>query len=292
MSRSSSKRSKEDPFPGTVQPPQCQGIHVYLFCTKDGGRYLSHTSGEVTAEELCFLAAQAVGETKRFNTDLRLNICGASMEMKTLKCAWTRFIPQASLPFAMFCLLCTIHCQVSGTVQVTPSRKKFAPLLYSTTVWGEFIFLFDTVKSKINYNEHFHASYVLILRLDIIFGIGMVLLKVSQPYPGIFSNQRQKKSSCLCLMSDLWTICSLRFVFNINCGFTASQFNEHLFGPFVSNRLNMNLSTKQLTWKTWEKRNLVASKMRAWEWLYFKCHTRHYKRAAHYKKLLKKAGNV
>ncbi|XP_011602398.2 non-receptor tyrosine-protein kinase TYK2 [Takifugu rubripes] len=63
MSRSSSKRSKGDLFPGTVQPPRCKGIHVYLFCTKEGGTYLSHTSGDVTAEELCFLAAKAVGIT-------------------------------------------------------------------------------------------------------------------------------------------------------------------------------------------------------------------------------------
>lgn len=63
MSRSSSKRSKGDLFPGTVQPPRCKGIHVYLFCTQEGGTYLSHTSGDVTAEELCFLAAKAVGET-------------------------------------------------------------------------------------------------------------------------------------------------------------------------------------------------------------------------------------
>uniref|UniRef100_A0A8C5D516 non-specific protein-tyrosine kinase n=1 Tax=Gouania willdenowi TaxID=441366 RepID=A0A8C5D516_GOUWI len=32
-----------------------------MFCTKDGARYLSHTSGEITAEELCISAAEAAG---------------------------------------------------------------------------------------------------------------------------------------------------------------------------------------------------------------------------------------
>lgn len=64
MPRRSSKRSKGKTFPGQVEPPRCQGIHIYLFCTKEGEKYLSHTSGEVTAEELCFLAAKAAGETE------------------------------------------------------------------------------------------------------------------------------------------------------------------------------------------------------------------------------------
>lgn len=42
--------------------PQSPGIHVFLYWTKDGERYLSHTTGEVTAEELCVSAAQAIGE--------------------------------------------------------------------------------------------------------------------------------------------------------------------------------------------------------------------------------------
>ncbi|TMS15324.1 Non-receptor tyrosine-protein kinase TYK2 [Larimichthys crocea] len=41
------------------EPPQGQGTHVYLFWTKDGERYLSHTCGEITAEDLCILAAEA-----------------------------------------------------------------------------------------------------------------------------------------------------------------------------------------------------------------------------------------
>ncbi len=58
-----STRSRPGAFPGLSEPPRGQGIHVYLFWTKEGERYLSHTSGEVTAEELCISAAEAVGES-------------------------------------------------------------------------------------------------------------------------------------------------------------------------------------------------------------------------------------
>ncbi|XP_047184032.1 non-receptor tyrosine-protein kinase TYK2 isoform X1 [Scophthalmus maximus] len=54
-----SKRSK----PGACHddPTQGQGVHVFLLWTREGERYLSHTGGEVTSEELCILAAEAVG---------------------------------------------------------------------------------------------------------------------------------------------------------------------------------------------------------------------------------------
>ncbi|XP_061567061.1 non-receptor tyrosine-protein kinase TYK2 isoform X2 [Cololabis saira] len=48
-------------FPEPCEAPGTPGIHVYLFSSKDGERYLSHTSGDVTAEELCISAAEAVG---------------------------------------------------------------------------------------------------------------------------------------------------------------------------------------------------------------------------------------
>ncbi|XP_040014930.1 non-receptor tyrosine-protein kinase TYK2 [Xiphias gladius] len=57
------KRSRPGACPGQSEPPQGQGIHVFLFWTKEGERYLSNTSGEVTAEELCISAAEAVGIT-------------------------------------------------------------------------------------------------------------------------------------------------------------------------------------------------------------------------------------
>ncbi|XP_026181834.1 non-receptor tyrosine-protein kinase TYK2 isoform X2 [Mastacembelus armatus] len=57
------KRSRPGAFPGLNEPPQGPGIHVYLFWTKEGDRYLSHTSGEATAEELCILAAETIGIT-------------------------------------------------------------------------------------------------------------------------------------------------------------------------------------------------------------------------------------
>ncbi|KAM3863740.1 non-receptor tyrosine-protein kinase TYK2 [Diretmus argenteus] len=58
-----SKSSKPGASPGLCEPPQGQGVHVYLFFTKEGERYLSHASGDVTAEELCVSAAEAVGIT-------------------------------------------------------------------------------------------------------------------------------------------------------------------------------------------------------------------------------------
>ncbi|XP_069380762.1 non-receptor tyrosine-protein kinase TYK2 isoform X2 [Paralichthys olivaceus] len=58
-----SRRSKSGQFPGQAEPPQGKGVHVFLLWTKEGERYLSHTSGEVTAEELCISAAEAVGIT-------------------------------------------------------------------------------------------------------------------------------------------------------------------------------------------------------------------------------------
>lgn len=57
------KCSRAEAFPGLCAPPRDRGIHVYLFWTKEGDRYLSHTCGEVTAEDLCISAAEAVGET-------------------------------------------------------------------------------------------------------------------------------------------------------------------------------------------------------------------------------------
>ncbi|XP_073349940.1 non-receptor tyrosine-protein kinase TYK2 isoform X2 [Pagrus major] len=62
MSRSGwSSRSRQGAFPDQPEPPQGQGIHVYLFWTKEGERYLSYTDGEVTAEELCISAAKTLG---------------------------------------------------------------------------------------------------------------------------------------------------------------------------------------------------------------------------------------
>lgn len=54
-------------FSGLIEPPKDQGIHVYLFWTKDGKKYLSHTTGEVTAEQLCISAAETIGKRKRLH---------------------------------------------------------------------------------------------------------------------------------------------------------------------------------------------------------------------------------
>ncbi|KAJ7992515.1 hypothetical protein DPEC_G00279470 [Dallia pectoralis] len=48
---------------GQCEPPQGPGIHVYLSWTKGGERYLTHTEGKVTAEELSISAAQITGIT-------------------------------------------------------------------------------------------------------------------------------------------------------------------------------------------------------------------------------------
>ncbi|XP_068584160.1 non-receptor tyrosine-protein kinase TYK2 [Cebidichthys violaceus] len=58
-----SKRSRSGTSPGLCEPPQGPGVHVHLFWSKEGERYLSHTGGRVTAEELCISAAEAVGIT-------------------------------------------------------------------------------------------------------------------------------------------------------------------------------------------------------------------------------------
>ncbi|KAL6102631.1 tyk2 [Pungitius sinensis] len=64
MSRSCSSKSKRSGAPpALLDPPQAPGIHVYLFWSKQGERYLSHSGGRVTAEELCISAAEAAGIT-------------------------------------------------------------------------------------------------------------------------------------------------------------------------------------------------------------------------------------
>uniref|UniRef100_A0A3P9LSD7 Tyrosine-protein kinase n=1 Tax=Oryzias latipes TaxID=8090 RepID=A0A3P9LSD7_ORYLA len=56
-----SKFFRQETCPGPGEAPQTPGIHVYLFWSRDGGTHLSHTSGDVTAEELCIRAAEVVG---------------------------------------------------------------------------------------------------------------------------------------------------------------------------------------------------------------------------------------
>uniref|UniRef100_A0A8C7UA05 Tyrosine-protein kinase n=3 Tax=Oncorhynchus mykiss TaxID=8022 RepID=A0A8C7UA05_ONCMY len=64
MSRSGrSKSTRTGSSTGQCEPPQGPGVHVYLFWTKGGERYLTHTEGKVTAEELSISAAQTVGIT-------------------------------------------------------------------------------------------------------------------------------------------------------------------------------------------------------------------------------------
>ncbi|XP_049601369.1 non-receptor tyrosine-protein kinase TYK2 isoform X2 [Syngnathus scovelli] len=63
-----SKLSKRRSSVHSLITPQDDGIHIYLFWSPDGERYLSHTAAkQVTAEELCILAAEAVGITPVFH---------------------------------------------------------------------------------------------------------------------------------------------------------------------------------------------------------------------------------
>ncbi|XP_008327437.1 non-receptor tyrosine-protein kinase TYK2 isoform X2 [Cynoglossus semilaevis] len=61
--RCGSKSSRARDLPGHSEIPNGPGIHVLLLWTNDGERYLSHTGGAITAEELCISAARAVGIT-------------------------------------------------------------------------------------------------------------------------------------------------------------------------------------------------------------------------------------
>lgn len=58
--RSRSRRSKSGTSTGQHEGP---GIHVYLFWTKEGERYLTYQEGEVTAEDITIDAAKAVGRS-------------------------------------------------------------------------------------------------------------------------------------------------------------------------------------------------------------------------------------
>lgn len=79
---STRRRSRaSESFTGLSEPPKGQGIHVYLFWTKDGERYLSHNTGEVTAEELCISAAETVGEHKSLNKS-----CSPEVKVFSLSC--------------------------------------------------------------------------------------------------------------------------------------------------------------------------------------------------------------
>ncbi|XP_077475315.1 non-receptor tyrosine-protein kinase TYK2 [Stigmatopora argus] len=64
-----SKRNKQRSLAESLNPPEDDGIHVYLFWTPSGERYLSHTTAnEIAAEQLCISAAEAVGITPLFST--------------------------------------------------------------------------------------------------------------------------------------------------------------------------------------------------------------------------------
>ncbi|KAF4077778.1 hypothetical protein AMELA_G00211880 [Ameiurus melas] len=57
------KSTKQGASTEQCEAPRESGIHVYLFWTKGGDRYLTHQDGDVTAEELLIQAAEVVGIT-------------------------------------------------------------------------------------------------------------------------------------------------------------------------------------------------------------------------------------
>ncbi|XP_057672938.1 non-receptor tyrosine-protein kinase TYK2 [Corythoichthys intestinalis] len=62
------KLNKQRSLAESLAPPEDDGVHVYLFWSPSGERYLSHTTAqEITAEELCISAAEAVGITPLYS---------------------------------------------------------------------------------------------------------------------------------------------------------------------------------------------------------------------------------
>lgn len=96
-----SKGSKPKANGVPCDPPRGPGIHIYLFWTKEGERYLSHTSEEVTAEELCIRAAKAIGEPRAKPNHADLNqgtlcvcVCVFVPCLLVALCLTSLFIPQ------------------------------------------------------------------------------------------------------------------------------------------------------------------------------------------------------
>jgi len=110
-----SKRSKSGASPGPCEAPQGPGIHVYLFWSKEGERYLSHTGGGVTAEELCISAAEAVGEGDHAQTRVWSEICllGAGRVCNICVCfpRDNSFVP---------CVVCSVQSTLALLVQPEP----------------------------------------------------------------------------------------------------------------------------------------------------------------------------
>lgn len=70
-----SKRSKVKANCAASDPAPEPGVHIYLFWTKEGERFLSHTAEEATAEELCIRAAKVIGEPRPSEYITALSVC-------------------------------------------------------------------------------------------------------------------------------------------------------------------------------------------------------------------------
>lgn len=134
MSRSRwSKSAKSAGVPGVCQPPQGEGIHVYLFWTKEGEQYLTHTDGEVTAEQLCISAAKTAGESAQIATLLMCKYSHLLESCLVASLCNLHVSLQGSHLCFMFYLLSIIRTAVAGTAQTTSSDQMRAPILYFTT---------------------------------------------------------------------------------------------------------------------------------------------------------------
>ncbi|XP_053707941.1 non-receptor tyrosine-protein kinase TYK2 isoform X1 [Synchiropus splendidus] len=61
MSKAGRSSRSSSAVPDLTDHPRSEGIHVFLFFTPNGERFLSHTSGIISAEELCITAAEDAG---------------------------------------------------------------------------------------------------------------------------------------------------------------------------------------------------------------------------------------
>ncbi|XP_034566404.1 non-receptor tyrosine-protein kinase TYK2 isoform X2 [Notolabrus celidotus] len=125
-----SKCSRSGSYVGLIEPPQGQGIHVLLFWTKEGEKYLSHTSGEVTAEDLCLSAAEAIGITP---------LCHVLFALyNTQSCCWFSpnhvFRPEDNTNLVLHYCMRFYFCNWHGMNEKEPAASRYA--LRSGTVQG------------------------------------------------------------------------------------------------------------------------------------------------------------
>lgn len=104
-------------------------VSIFTFSAPKKGRNICPTPVEESRQRSFVSWLQRLQVRPRFFVTWRLSGLGFHLSL-----------PQASLPSAMVCLLCSIHCQAAGTARTTSSPLRFKLLLFSTTVWGKYTF--------------------------------------------------------------------------------------------------------------------------------------------------------